>query len=301
MGIEQRGVGHLIETDVGIPHGTQSAESIIRVLQIAGRVEFACPQEGILFEHMLAQMNHGVVGSTTAVGNVSYIVLAVQRVAILLRLEGVQHLRQCHSVLLSILPGAIGHVFLMETEVATILQIRRNLRALRGHRLGIKLHALLQQRLSAGQQSSNHRVLNLRGVRRHEIRLPRMEHVDGIHLLFLLIVHIQLHLRIQITLVLQGHLQVLTRLTGQQRVVHHRRLAHLPQRAIDPRAVLASHRVHTQGNLHGREPTGISLLAHVALQLRSADVLVFSIGHHLHLVEHQLVVAQVASSRTACK
>ena len=144
VGIEQRGVGHLIETDVGIPHGTQSAESIIRVLQIAGRVEFACPQEGILFEHMLAQMNHGVVGSTTAVGNVSYIVLAVQRVAILLRLEGVQHLRQCHSVLLSILPGAIGHVFLMETEVATILQIRRNLRALRGHRLGIKLHALLQ-------------------------------------------------------------------------------------------------------------------------------------------------------------
>ena len=117
----------------------------------------------------------------------------------------------------------------------------------------------------------------------------------------LLLVYMQLHFRIEIPLVLQGHLQVLTGLARQERVIHHWRLTHLSQRTINPRAVPARHRIHAQRYLHRREPTRIALLAHIILQLIRIDILVFPVGHHLHFIEHQLVVCQVARRRTTGK
>ena len=109
----------------------------------------------------------------------------------------------------------------------------------------------------------------------------------------------QLHLSIQITDIAKRQLQFLARLPGLQRVKQHRCLADGMKRTVDPaRTVLTRQLVNSQGNLCQREPAGITLLPNITLQLRSVDIVVFPISHHLHAVQHNLTFRDVTRSRT---
>ena len=148
---------------------------VVGILKVAGRIESTRLQEGILFEHPLAQMDHRVVNQATAVAHLPNAILAVQCIAqhFIPHLIRMEHLCQRHMVMRCVLLRMIGHKLLMEPEIAAILKIRRDLGALRGHRLGIKLHPLVQQRLPVFQQLRNHGVADVRRIGIHRIWLPR--------------------------------------------------------------------------------------------------------------------------------
>ena len=126
-----------------------------------------------------------------------------------------------------------------------------------------------------------------------------MENIDGVHLLFLLLIDEQFYLAVQIAFVLQGRLKVLARLLGQERIVSHRGFTHVPERTVQPRTVLAGHRIDTKGNLQRREPARIPLLAYIVLHLSPVDILVFAVGVHSHIVEHVGVFRQMTRCRAS--
>ena len=296
--VEQRRVGHRLEVDVRIPHGPQSSEVVIGVLQGTGRIGLALLDEGVLLEHVPAQMDDRVVGRTTLIDDVTDIVMGVQRVLPLSGIVRMHDQLHVHRLFLVVPARLVGDILLMEPEIAAILQERGDLRTLTVQRVHTESLPHPDLHLPVLQQSGNHRVADLRVEVTHEVRLVGMQHVEGIHLPPLLVEE-ELHLGVEITLVLQGLPQYLTRLLGHQRVVDDGRLTHIPQRAVDPRAVLARHRIHTQGDLQRIEPAGVTLLSDIALQLRGVDVLILPVGHHPHAIEQIHILGQITRRRTA--
>ena len=61
MCVKQCGVGVLLETDVGIFHCSKTSEMVVCVLQAGGTIWLTFSDEGILAQHILPQMNHGVL------------------------------------------------------------------------------------------------------------------------------------------------------------------------------------------------------------------------------------------------
>ncbi len=196
-----------------------------------------------------------------------------------------QHKRHIDFLFFLISTGTIGDELLMESEVATILQIRRDPVALLIQRLSTELLASIERTVATHQQLVNQRVLDVCLILTDFIRRTRMQHIDGIAL-SLLIVHIQRHLPIEIALIFQCLFQVLATLTRQQCVEHHGSLAHRPQGTVYPRAVTPGQRIDAQWYLHRRQPARVALLPHVVLQRLRVDVLVFIVRHHTDLIQH---------------
>ena len=294
--VEQRRVRHRLEADVGIPYGSQSPEVVIRVLQVAGRIGLARFEEGVLFEHMPSQVDGRVAWRTALISDVPDVVVRVQRVLSVSGVIRVEYQLHVHRLLFVVPVGFIGDELLMETEVAAILKIGGDLLSLTVQRVHTEPVAYSDLRPLVLQQSGYHRVVDLLVEIAHVVRIFRMQHVVGSHLLALLVDE-QLYIRVEIALVVESQPQVVAGLPRQQRVVDHWCLTHAPQRAVDPRAVLACHRIQAQRQLYGREPTGIAFLTDIALQLRGVDVLIFPIGHHPRLVEHIRVLWQITRSR----
>ena len=213
--IEQRCVGYRLEVDVRIPDGPQSSEVVIGVLQVAGRIGSTLLDEGVLLEHVSAQMDHRVIGRTTLIDDVTDVVMGMQRVLALTGVVRMHDQLHVHRLLLFVLTGLVGDKLLMETEVATILQKGGDVRSLVVQRVHTEPLAHPDLMLLLLQQSGNHRVTDVCLEVAHEVRLMGVQHVVGIQLLTLL-VHEQLHLCVEITLVLQRLFQHLARLLGQQ-------------------------------------------------------------------------------------
>ena len=298
--IQECRAGYLLVVDVRELHGIQAAEVVVRLPEVRRRVRLSRLDEGVLFQHVAAQMDRRV-GHAAHKTHVADEVLRVQRAAVCCRtVVGMQHERHVHHLLLVIPAGTIGDELLMETEVAAVLQIRRDLVALLAQGLGAELLGGIERTVATQQQLLDQRVLNLRLILAYPVRRPWPQQIDGIALP-LLIVHIQRHLRIQIAFVLQSLFQVLAALPGQQRVEHHGRLAHRPQGTVHPRAVAPGQRIDAQWHLHRRQPARVALLSHVVLHRQCVDVLIVSVRHHTDLVEHIRAFWQMTRSRAAAQ
>ena len=69
--VEKGRVGILLETDVRIAYGSQSSEVIVGVLQVFSRIGPSLFEEGVLTQHVLAQMDDRVLRVTTRIGDVT--------------------------------------------------------------------------------------------------------------------------------------------------------------------------------------------------------------------------------------
>ena len=213
--VEQRRVGHRLEVDVRIPDGPQASEVVIGVLQVAGRIGTSLLDEGVLLEHMPAQMDHRVVGRTTLIDDVTDVVMGMQRVLALTGVVRMHDQLHVHRPLLFVLAGLVGDKLLVEPEIAAILQIGGDVRALVVQRVHAEPLAHPDLIFLILQKSGYYRVADVSLEVTHEIMLMGVQHVVGIQLLVLL-VHEQLHLCVEIALVLQRLFQDLARLLGQQ-------------------------------------------------------------------------------------
>ena len=120
----------LFKCNVGILNGTQTAEVVIRVLQLSGRIRHANLKESVFTQHLRSQMQPMVIGPALVVdsGNgISFMLLLKSQ-------------RKIYPVLFFILTGSIGYILLMESIVTLILQILRNVATFLRQCLHTELH-----------------------------------------------------------------------------------------------------------------------------------------------------------------
>ena len=209
-----------------------------------------------------------------------------------------QQQSQVNTLLLLVFTGTIGNILLMETEVTAILQILGDGITLGRQCLNAELHTLMQQRRTSTQQARHRGILDHKIQFAYKIRLAWMQHIHGIKFMLVLIDK-QFNLSIQITFVLQGLLQILTSKLCLKRIVDNRRLAHLSQHTVHPRAVLARHRINTQRQFYSREPARVRFLSHIALQTTRINIVILTIGNHLYFVQQVAVFRNITTHRTA--
>ncbi len=280
----------LPEVDVRIAHRPQTGKVVVGLLQVGGREPRALPQGDIVADDAAAEVKpRGITGTypdtVDDVARMGHRGVAGTG-AVLRQMErNADMARAAHRV------GRIVDEVLVEAVESRIgkyprypppllLECRnRELQRAQGRAVA-EVQMPLQDAGHDGvpdvvpEAVYNKRCAGMETVDHPDLPAPRLG--------------VEVHPRLHVAHVLHGKAQVLARLPGLKRIVEHRFLAYLLQRAVNPlRAVPACQRIGAERNLEEREPPRVAFLADILREQRGVQTLV--VGTHVDPVEQVAV------------
>ena len=186
--------------------------------------------------------------------------------------------------------GLKADVFLVKFPEALVHQERRDARPFPVERIDVERSAIAERQVGRVGHDDviDGLVLDVVAHVSDDERLPWLQRIDGLEAPPLDLSGV-LHLRIQVSHVLDGHEEVPGGEPGLQSVVDHRFLPDFVQCAVDPLgAVISTQGIYGKGYLDQRKPFGIGPLPYVLLQVLGIEILV--IGLDLHTFEQILAL-----------